>query len=496
MSRLTAKNSMANFNKLNERGYVVDLNNTKNISKYEDTLGLTSLQEALSILINNKSTDDKKADAINDLILIRLILSGKIQFKSSKFAGLITKTVGKGFEGIKYRTINGTNRLAEELITNLDKKPGEEPKIFKLFLTKLLTTFITSAGLTMVFHALGTKSTVYNNANGFSANAKGTYNQIVEMRNAPMQTAISPNGTPITYSLTQTPEYHQLEARLAEQESKFSESYTPEYFGMILGKQLINQGTIFAPLIIGLLSSIIAARAMTSSQNATIRKALVKMIDRYMIIDEEIFRILNESGTVPKVFENDGPAMALYNRYIRSMRKEYDEIKIIRDSKKCTGYDYIPDKYCFCLEPLTDCTNGSPYQINPCKHAFHKTCIEAWKNSGTDKKCPMCNGPIDSLDRAVFDKPTLPNLSANNFANQMKRGEEARLQANANNSVQGLNANANQAREKWKNEENNYRKNPFSPGRGGTRKKRSNKKSKLTHRCKCYCTKTKVASVR
>jgi hypothetical protein len=323
------------------------------------------------------------------------------------------------------------------------------------------------------------------------------------MTRAPIQTTISPNGTPISYYLTQTQEYHQLQKRFAEEGSIFNSMFGREYYGTVLGKQLFNQGTIFAPLIIGLLASMIAANIMIKSQNKTIRTALVKMIDRYMIIDEEIFRILNEKGTVPKVFENDGAAMALYNRYIRSMRKKYDEIKIIRDSKECTGYDYIPDKYCFCLEPLTDCTNGLPYQVNPCKHAFHKKCIEGWINSGTDKKCPMCNGSIDSLDPAFFDKPPpFKNLSANNFARQMEQGKEA-----------GLNDNANEALKQWKKQENNYRKNPFSPRRenlssnnnasnrtlpgitGGTRKKRSNRKSKLTHTCKCYCTKTKAASV-
>jgi hypothetical protein len=423
MSRLNATSNIANFNKLNERGYTVNLNNTKNVRKYEDALGTTSLQQALSILVNKDSTDDEKAGAINDLILIRLILSGKIKFRSPKFGGLIKQTVGKGFEGVDIRRIDRIDEIDETLenfIKDLDENPGQEPRIFKGFLTMLITSFVTIEGLFIVATAI----TIY-----------------------------------------------------------------PYYYGMRSIAIFLNRIDIMTPLIIGLLASMIVSTAIITAGNELIRTALVKMIDRYMIINKEIFRILNDKGTVPKVFENDGPAMALYNRYIRSLY----EIKIIRDRKECRGYDYIPDKDCFCLEPLTDCTNGLPYQVKPCNHAFHKTCIERWKKSDPRNKCPMCNGPIVSLDPAVFDKPPpFKNLSANNFAQQIKQGEQALL-----------NANANEAHEQWRNQENKYRKNPFNPSnqnnetnnnpsdnnnnrklllssrRGGsTRKKRSNKKSK------------------
>jgi hypothetical protein len=466
MSRLTAKNNNANFNKLNERGYVVDLNNTKNVGKYEDALGLTSLQQALSILVNKDSTDDEKAGAISDLIMIRLILSGKIQFRSSKFGGLITKTVGKGFEGVQFRNLDEIDIKLNELVNNLDKKPGEELKIFKGFLTTLITTFITTAGLSIAFHAIGTISMVDNNLDSIRNNLSRTRANIDKMTRAPIQTTISPNGTPISYYLTQTQEYHQLQKRFAEEGSIFNSMLGPEYFGKVLGKQLLNQGTIFAPLIIGLLASMIAANVMIKSQNKTIRTALVKMIDRYMIIDEEIFRILNEKGAVPKVFENDGPAMALYNRYIRSMRKEYDIIKKAANQKQIqnqrveieakTGTNVLnmgkfltpglEDNCSICAKPLA--TAGmTVVEIKPCNHKFHETCIKTWQETGIDKKCPLCNGVIESLVPVTFITSPLPNRNLTN--------------ANSTGTP------------------NNNASNRTLPGAtGGTRKKRSNRRRK------------------
>jgi len=456
---------MANFNKLNERGYVVDLNNTKNVSKYEDALGTTSLQQALSILVNKDSTDDEKAGAIQDLILIRLILSGKIQFRSS--GDLITKTVGKGFEGVQFRNLDEIDIKLIQLVNNLDKKPGEELRIFKGFLTMLITTFVTTAGLSIAFHAaIGTSSIVRENAYNFDSNMDNTRANIARMNHAPIQTTISPNGTPISYYLTQTPEYHQLKQTLAEHDSMYKKMLSPEYFGKVLAKQLLNQGTIFAPLIIGLLASMIAANIMIKSQNKTIRTALVKMIDRYMIIDEEIFRILNEKGAVPKVFENDGPAMALYNRYIRSMRKEYDKIKKAANEKQIqnqrveieakTGTNVLnmgkfltpglEDNCPICAKPLA--TAGmTVVEIKPCDHKFHETCIKTWQETGIDKKCPLCNGVIESLVPVTFITPPLPNRNLTN--------------ANSTGTPN-----------------NNTSNRPLPGATGGTRKKRSNRRRK------------------
>jgi len=498
MSRLTPKNVNYTLKNLNKRGYTVEINNIKKVSKYEEALGLTSLQKALSILVNNESTDDEKAGAINDLILIRLILSGKLQFKSS--GDLITTTVGKGFEGISYIDLNGNEkeltREVDRLVDDLDKRPGEEPEIFKGFLTKLITTFVTTAGISTAIHALGSYIEIDNNSYKYIRSMREIGDKIEEMKWAPIQHGVNQDGIPFTYELTQTPEYAQLKENYAEQHSMYERLFTPKYFGMVFGKQLLNQGTIFAPLIIGLLASMYAARSMTIYQNGKIRVALIKMIDKFMVTNTEILRIINENNTVPEVFGNDMQAITLYSNYKTLIveelyEKQLAEIEATIETNVLNMGKFLKpgleDDCSICTKPLT-AAGMTVVELKPCEHKFHEKCIKDWQKTGINKKCPLCNRHIESLVPVTLIKPPSPNR------------------------------NALVALARWRQEEYNYKTNPFIPrpfiprrenlssnntsspklpgtvSTGGTRKKRSNRRSKLTHRCKCYCTKTKAAN--
>jgi hypothetical protein len=393
---------MANFNNLNKRGYTLDINNTKNVSKYEEALGTTSIQNALSILLDNEKSEDEKAGAINDLIMIRLILSGKIQFRSSKFGGLIKTTVGKGFEGIEYRNLDGIYKEIDKLVNDLDENPGKEPEIFKGFLRKLITTFVTAVGIGTAFHALVSWIDLERNIRQYIYRRNDIYDEMHKMM---------ARGDSTTQWSTQTPEYLELQAEKNLQQSKIQEMSNPKYFGILFGKQLLNQGTIFAPVIIGVLSSMYVARSMTRTQNEKIRVALIKMIDSFMVTNEEILRILNENGTVPKVFENDGPAMALYNRYIRAMYKKYDDIKKkknenrrveIETNTNTTVLNFgkfltsgLGDDCGICTKPLSSA--GMPVvKLDPCDHKFHQKCINDWikelNKTEREHTCPICRG--------------------------------------------------------------------------------------------------------
>ena len=134
MSRLTASSSNANLNNLNVRGYTVDLKNDTNVKKYQGALGGTSLHEALTILADKDSTDAQKARAIEDLILIRLILHGDIQFRSPKFGGLMKKVIGSGFHKVMGKDYNQVEKIIKDLDKNPDKLPELNPKEGNLYI--------------------------------------------------------------------------------------------------------------------------------------------------------------------------------------------------------------------------------------------------------------------------------------------------------------------------------------------------------------------------
>ena len=77
---------------------IVSGDNAAQARKYAHTLGTTSLHEALLVLVNEESTKEENEKALGDLILLRLILSGKIQFKERKFFGLVNRAITKDFK--------------------------------------------------------------------------------------------------------------------------------------------------------------------------------------------------------------------------------------------------------------------------------------------------------------------------------------------------------------------------------------------------------------
>jgi len=77
---------------------IVSGDNVAQARKYAHTLGTTSLHEALLVLVNEESTKEENEKALGDLILLRLILSGKIQFKERKFFALVNRAITKDFK--------------------------------------------------------------------------------------------------------------------------------------------------------------------------------------------------------------------------------------------------------------------------------------------------------------------------------------------------------------------------------------------------------------
>lgn len=76
----------------------VDSNDANKIKQYTDALGTTSLHDSLGILSNTDTSVSEKGKAIGDLILLRHILSGEIQFKEKRLYKLFQTAIGTKFK--------------------------------------------------------------------------------------------------------------------------------------------------------------------------------------------------------------------------------------------------------------------------------------------------------------------------------------------------------------------------------------------------------------
>jgi hypothetical protein len=123
---------------------VVSGDDANDVKEYTRALGITSLYDALQVFANLESASSiQKAKALEDLIFIRLILSGSIQFKEPSLLGLFQSVVGNNFEKLP-ETSNGRRgvpqRLVEELLNNLDEGK-KDVTVIKKFIVLLIGFF-------------------------------------------------------------------------------------------------------------------------------------------------------------------------------------------------------------------------------------------------------------------------------------------------------------------------------------------------------------------
>jgi hypothetical protein len=372
---------------------VVDKNNAKLVKEYADTLGITSLHNALEVLINtDKSSITQKAKAVEDLILIRLILSGDIQFKEKGLFGLMQNVIGNKFK--KFPKDKGGN-VVRQLIEDLDSGKNDV-SVIKHFFIKLIFIF----GTTTVFSLMvstpiiaGTISNPYTNP---TARESGIIRKTIKNLYAEL--------TDITHD---SERYNMVLTEIADLKSKLNNMPTgsEELFDFLI----TNIGIAY-PILIGLLVSMLTARKMVNWENNIYTTAIVRLIDRFLLTNEYIYDIINDPKygfDVPKPLVDDQLGMALYFSYIKHINTQGQNtrVQVIRnDIDKETGTPVINmsifgrlnkalDDCGICLNPLGTAGMSTPVEVCDNHHMFHMECIKKWIKGGKNL-CPNCRKPI------------------------------------------------------------------------------------------------------
>ena len=379
----------------------VNVSNSSSIKDYTDSLGLTSLYDNLEVLSNKKLSDKRKAIAIERLILLRLIISGKIKLRNVN-AGLIERIqsalIIEKFNTIPSQSLAFPQEAVEGLINDLDSLPEsgiKELKIFKNIIYKLLTIFSTTVVISTIVSLIGIG--IKSRVNAEDVVKPGGYNALEIVRN---------NGITLT---TYTPQ-----------------DYYPTLNSLVNKIFIETVGVVgmngFTPIIIGLLSTFGYALSETAKERTIIRTAIARMIDRFLSENSEIIRLINDKNSgfaIPSILHTSPLGIAVYSQYIRYIQATYrleQEIKQNKEKelqeeikertlektfgvKKIKGLNdfLVGDDTCIiCLDSLTGSSHGIPVKVCANNHFFHKTCIREWIESG-HPECPLCKEVMGAI---------------------------------------------------------------------------------------------------
>jgi len=444
---------------------IVSGDDVKQAKKYADALGATSLSDALSVFINRESSVDQKGKALGDLILLRLILSGKIQFKQKLF-GIINAAVTKDFK--KLPSNDNIDREIEEFISELDS--GSDIHIFNRFLTKILLVFgstVLVSSLTSIFVAFGQAQVQASNITSDISQQREQYEQYIpeqdqreiilphlEEANKYLDSAknglatqqaiynANPNGqSKITLNMWKDSVNH-WQDKVNEYQSIFNSSpprpsgppEMPEVSALtrrLLIKILAsNNLSYIIPIVIGVIAASSYTKRRVNWQDSIISKALVIMIDKYINTNDELLSILHTTSAdslIPTPLKDDQLGMALFFKYINTLEKSKLKVQV-NSNEKILGTSTLNmrnfmnkgqgDNCPICFDPLIDVsTHGKVVIVCKNRHKYHIQCISDWINSKPIDKavCPMCITPIipSLLKEIIEERNTVRNQSAN-----------------------------------------------------------------------------------
>jgi len=363
------------------------------IRKYTDALGTTSLYNALEIISNPNASSIDKAKAIEDLIFIRLILSGSIQFKQPRLLGLVETVIGNNFKKLPKKLEGG--RLVKELIDALEKG-DKDVSVIKHFIILLIGFFGMAA-----IPAFG----------GLHAAGLTKYYDIIRPLKEELYSAIRARRF-IAGDDPSNPAYTQYNDEVERAQHQLDSVGDDQSF--ILDFFLSNLNFMY-PIIIGLIASMGAARGMINYENNIYTIALVKLIDRFLS-SNMILDIINDPDSnfgLPKPLEGNQLGIALYFQYIKKIRADLEAEKINETEKleteRRTDIEVetgtvplniskfeqgVINDCAICLKPLAAAGTGGPIEVCKNKHMFHRNCIKQYIQSQRVPKCPMCREPI------------------------------------------------------------------------------------------------------
>jgi hypothetical protein len=388
---------------------VVNKDDADKIREYTEALGTTSLHDSLSILSSLETSVSQKGKAIGDLILLRHILSGEIQFKEKRLFNLFQSVIGKKFETIGKRMTEKIIDYAmfkqeiEKVILKLDNNEKDISVIARP-LVSLMVSFAVAAGASYIPFI----TIVEVNYSNILWDIKDKIENIeIEMRKIYMK------GPP--YDNTSL---EQLADQAVVLQTQFRDFRDSDYVKENFTNLLLSNGNVFYPILLGLIASMKAAQSIIKYEDEIYTGAIVKLIDRFLSTNIEVLEIINspDSGSlVPEPLRNDPLGMALFFKYIKKININGEKLRQVKyraelqrgitNIEKQTGTNVLSmntfgrlnkslDDCGICLKPLAAVLMGKPIEVCNNHHMFHDKCIAKWIRNSRNNLCPTCRQPI------------------------------------------------------------------------------------------------------
>jgi hypothetical protein len=317
---------------------VVNKDDVDKIREYTKALGTTSLYDSISILSSLETSVSQKAKAIGDLILLRHILSGDIQFKEKRLFNLFQSVIGKDFIDIakSWNDLPNINikEKVEKLIVELDNNEQDIKVIAKPF-RYYLKHIIEILGISFVGATAPPALAIMAYLSPEMAirllvillivfGAAHAHNKI--------------EGKVLTIAVVK------LIDRLLSTNKEIHEIINSPDSGSLIPEPLRND-----PLGMALFFKYI-------------KKINVAM--RTAELQREISKIEKQTGTT-----------VLSMNTFKRLNKPLDDCGI-------------------CLKPLAAVLMGKPIEVCENHHMFHDKCIGKWLRNSKENLCPTCRQPI------------------------------------------------------------------------------------------------------
>jgi hypothetical protein len=337
----------------------VDSNDADKIREYTDALGTSSLHDSLSIISSTDTSVSEKGKAIGDLILLRHILSGEIQFKEKRLFTLFQTAIGKKFINIskyikRYSDLYFNNKV-KELIMDLDNNEKDISVIARPLLEFMRSIVLTSMPIS----------------------------PMVGIGNAYVFFALFAILVPIVTARV-----------LNEVEDKV---YTIALVKLI--DRFLSTNEDIHEIINNPESGAIVPEPL---RNDPLGMALYfKYIKQINIKNEQYAKATGLQRKRRNIEKQTGTNVLNMNTFT-ALNKSLDDCGI-------------------CLKPLASAVMGKPIEICENHHMFHGICIVKWiLNSGSGEKlCPTCRQPIsdDTIRQLFQDKNVLDHTIEERFIN-------------------------------------------------------------------------------
>jgi hypothetical protein len=300
------------------------------------------------------------------LALIRLIISGRIQYRENKF-GILDMIIGENYKFSNSDLLKGQEKedfdkviklIAEDDIDSFDfhYRGGIRKLVLDIFLFLFFSHVFTGVVISVIF-ALGYRSKTINAD-------KALYK---------FKTSRRPeNMNEETFSALE-----------AEHEAALEAMHLAEASFIITA---IPMG-----LIIALLIKLIMLYSNISRDKQLIIDVLIKLLDTFLRSNELIFRALGSESisNVPLLYK-DAESLAIYYKYVNELKRL--GVKQAEDTKErhIQLSNFISGENCPICQTMLASPLMDSFELCKNHHKFHKVCSKAYYNKNNNFKCPVC----------------------------------------------------------------------------------------------------------